>query len=439
MIPQFELYDACLLIIYLFVIYLGATLYVQKKKKEDSIYHYFIPALSLKIAGGLVYALYHVYIYKGGDTFGFFDAARGMVDYLSIFEPSTFGAFFSDYNPSEHDIVTWYDYVLGSKDVFFVVKITSIIYFFGAGSYYSITLIFSLLSFLGLWKLFLTFCRLYNNDSKILFYSIFAMPTMLLWSSGILKDSVSIGFIGLIVFSVANIFIFNEKKSISFVYLIVSLYCVFILKPYLVYLLLPAIFIWVQSNIKATISSAFIRNLITPVLFLSISVAGFYTLTSLSSSAGKYSIDNWESTLQGFHTWHGHLTETDDQSGYSLGEMDYTLSGVLVKAPAAINVTFFRPYIWEVRNIATLLGALEGLTLLFLTVFVILKTRLKIFSILVKNKEVLFLMSFAIPFAFIVGLSSYNFGALSRYKIPAELFYLIALALVYKTNLREKV
>lgn len=439
MIPQLELYDICLLIIYLFVIYLGAILYVQKKKKDNPIYRFFIPALSLKIAGGLVYALYHVYIYKGGDTFGFFDAARGLVDYVSIFDPSTFGVFIGDYSPGIHNIVTWYDYVLGSKDVYFVVKITSLFYLLGAGSYYTVTLLFATVSFFGLWGLFTTFGKLYKEDNKILFYAIFTIPTMLLWSSGILKDSITIGLLGVLVYAIANIFIFNEKKIISIFYFVASVYIIFILKPYLIYLLLPALFLWVQSNIKAKISSSFVKVLITPLLLISITFAGFYALSSLSETAGKYSIDNWENTLQGFHSWHGYLAENRDQSGYSLGEMDYTVLGVLAKAPAAINVTFFRPYIWEVRNVATLLGALEGLLLLGLTIFVIVKVRLKIFSIIIKNKEVLLLISFAIPFAFVVGLSSYNYGALSRYKIPAELFYLMALALIYKTGLRKKV
>jgi hypothetical protein len=438
MIPQLELYDICLLIIYLFVIYLTAILFVQKKKKENSVYRYFIPALSLKIAGGLVYALYHVYVYKGGDTFGFYDGARALANYVSIFDTDTMGAFFGDYKPHTHNIDTWYEYALGGKDVYFVVKITSFFYLLGAGSYYTVTVLFSVISFLGLWSLFVTISKLHNLARKIIFYAMFTLPTMLMWSSGVLKDTITIGVLGVVVSVVANVFIFNKNKLLNSIYFILCIYIIYILKPYLAYLLLPALFIWVQANIKDKIDSNFIKILITPLLFLSIIIAGYYTLSSLSESAGKYSIDNWESTLQGFHSWHGHLAETRDQSGYSLGEMEYTVFGVLAKAPAAINVTFFRPYLWEVRNIATLLGAIEALFLLVLTIYVLFKSRTTVFQSILKNKEVLFLLSFAIPFAFIVGLSSYNFGALSRYKIPAELFYLMALALIYKNSLREK-
>jgi len=436
MIPQLGLYDIFLIIIYLFVIYLSAILYVQKKRKTNDIYRYFIPALSLKIVGGMVYALYHVYVYKGGDTFVFFNAAKDLANYISVFEPSTLGAYIGEFDIEKHNFSPSYSYILNGKDVLFMVRMTSIFYLLGLGSYFVSTLIFSVLSFSGLWFAFITFSRLYPKLAKEFFIVMFTIPTMLLWSSGILKDSIAISAIGWLIYGFANIFIFKEKLIQSFFYLIISTYLIFMLKSYLIYLLYPSFFIWVQSNIKSNIKSNFIRNLITPILLISFVGALVFILTSMSSLAGKYSLNNWQNTLQGFHSWHGHLAETRNQSGYSLGEMDYTVLGVLQKFPSAINVTFFRPYIWEVRNIATLLGAIEAIGLLIFTSIVLFKVKFSAFKLIRKNKELIFLLSFAIPFAFIVGLSSYNFGALSRYKIPAELFYLMALVILYRTPLR---
>ncbi|MCT4581713.1 MAG: hypothetical protein N4A35_09875 [Flavobacteriales bacterium] len=433
MIPQLELYDGCLMIIYLFAIYLGAILYVQKKKKDQPLYRYFLSALTIKIGGGIVYALYHVYIYKGGDTFVFYNAAKDLANYISVLNPSTFGAYFSGFNPAEYNFSPDYNYILNGTDVLFIVKLTSVFYFLAGGSYFVITILFSFLSFLGLWYAFLTFCRLYPKLAYPFFLVIYCVPTMTLWSSGLLKDTVTIGAIGWLIYGFANLFIYNQKLLKSLFHIFFSSFLIFMLKSYLIYLLYPAFFIWVQSSIKSKIKSAFLRNMIAPLLFLSMIGALVFILSSYSNSAGKYSLNNWQSTLQGFHSWHGHLADTRDQSGYSLGEMDYTILGVLSKVPAAINVTFFRPYPWEIRNIATLLGAFEALLFMGFTVVVLVKRRLTIFAYVFKNKEVLFLLSFALPFAFIVGLSSYNFGALSRYKIPSELFYLIALVIIYKT------
>ncbi len=433
MIPQLELYDGCLMIIFLFIIYFFGILYVQKKKKQEPIYRYFLSGLTIKIVGGIVYALYHAYVYKGGDTFVFYNAAQDLANYLSFSDPSTFGAYFSGFNPSEYDFSPDYSYILKGTDVLFIVKLTCLFYFIAGGSYFVITILFSFLSFLGLWYAFITFSRLYESLSYSFFIVIFCVPTMTLWSSGLLKDTVTIGAIGWLIYGFSNLFIFNQKFFKSFFHILFSSFLIFMLKSYLIYLLYPAFFIWVQSNIKSKINSAFLRNMISPLLIMSMVGALIFILTSFSENAGKYSLDNWQNTLQGFHSWHGHLADTRDQSGYSLGEMEYTIVGVLSKVPAAINVTFFRPYPWEIRNIATLLGAIEAVFFLGFTILVIVRRRLQIFTYIYKNKEVLFLLSFAFPFAFIVGLSSYNFGALSRYKIPAELFYLIALVIIYKT------
>ena len=48
-----------------------------------------------------------------------------------------------------------------------------------------------------------------------------------------------------------------------------------------------------------------------------------------------------------------------------------------------------------------------------------------------KNPSVQFFLIFTIIFAFAVGISSYNFGALSRYRIPCLPFYILALVLIY--------
>lgn len=433
MIPELELYDACLLIIYLFVIYIVAILFVQKHKDEENAYRYFIPALSIKLFGGLIYALYHVYIYKGGDTFVFYNAASDLANYVSVFDPYTFGAYWSVFDSSVHDFSPSYNYILYGSDVLFMVKLTSVIYWLGSGSYYTATLLFSTFSFLGLWYGYLVFCKLYPSLKRHFFLAAFCVPTMVLWSSGLLKDTITIGAIGWLIYGFSNLFIFNVKQRKSIFHIVISSVLIFMLKSYLIYLLYPAFFIWIQSNLKAKISSRFLRNVLSPLLIVSMVSALVFILTSYSENAGKYSLDNWQNTLRGFHSWHEHLANTRDQSGYTLGEMEYTVLGVLGKIPAAINVTFFRPYPWEIRNIATLLGAIEALFFLGFTIFVVSKKRLSFLRIIFSNKEVLFLLSFALSFAFIVGLSSYNFGALSRYKIPAELFYLLALIIIYKT------
>ena len=64
----------------------------------------------------------------------------------------------------------------------------------------------------------------------------------------------------------------------------------------------------------------------------------------------------------------------------------------------------------------------------------------RISSCLSTSKKPYKSLIFSLVFAFAVGLSAYNFGALARFKIPALPFYFIALIILMdRANLLEKV
>jgi len=96
-------------------------------------------------------------------------------------------------------------------------------------------------------------------------------------------------------------------------------------------------------------------------------------------------------------------------------------------APAAVNVSLFRPYLWEIKNLLMMISSLEAFVLLILTVYVIIKAT-----------TVLFCLLFALSYAFAVGVSTYNFGSLVRYKIPMMPFYSIAIFYIMSYLKRER-
>jgi len=59
---------------------------------------------------------------------------------------------------------------------------------------------------------------------------------------------------------------------------------------------------------------------------------------------------------------------------------------------------------------------------------------LKAWKTINKDPTIQFCLIFSLVFAFAVGISSFNFGALSRYKIPCLPFYALALILIYYKN-----
>lgn len=439
---KLDLYDLSLAIIYFALIYIFAFFYKREKIKTHPEYKYFILALTLKVFGGMMFALLTVFYYKGGDTMGFFHGAVNLSDVI-LERPLEgieilFSRFYNDMTIKDNSVVeSFYFMDINATDVLTIVKITTIINLIGLYSYGATTVIFASISFIGVWAGYSNFCKIYPQLRKSLLIGFFMVPTIIFWGSGILKDSVTISCIGWMIYGISNIFIFKRKVTLSVFVIIVSAVLIFLLKSYLLYLLIPSFLIWAQSNIKNLIKGSFIRIVFIPIIITLFGVSTFVILSDVSANAGKYDVNQLEKTLEGFQQWHGHLNQTLDQSGYSLGEMEFTPLGILKSSPSALNVTFFRPYLWEVRNIPTLIGAFESFIILLFFVYLLIKLRGRFFTIISKNKEVLFLLIFALTFGVIVGISSYNFGALSRYKMPAQMFFVIALTIIYQTSKKE--
>lgn len=83
-----------------------------------------------------------------------------------------------------------------------------------------------------------------------------------------------------------------------------------------------------------------------------------------------------------------------------------------------------------------LLSALESLAFLGLLIYVVLSSKQLIKKVVDKN--VLFALVFSLIFAFAVGVSTFNFGTLSRYKIPLVPFYAVALVLLSQSKSEKK-
>jgi hypothetical protein len=77
-------------------------------------------------------------------------------------------------------------------------------------------------------------------------------------------------------------------------------------------------------------------------------------------------------------------------------------------------------------------NALEAFLFLFVTLKIIFTIGLRrVGQAIASDANIQFCLIFTMIFAFAVGLSSGNFGALSRYRIPCLPMYGLALVLIY--------
>jgi hypothetical protein len=118
-------------------------------------------------------------------------------------------------------------------------------------------------------------------------------------------------------------------------------------------------------------------------------------------------------------------------NSFDIGDFEPTAVGVSSKFPAATAAGLYRPYIWESNNVAMLLSGIENFFILLLTVLVLVTIKRRVIvSMIADNPIILYSFIFSILFAFMIGLTTSNFGALVRFKIPLIPLYMASIMVI---------
>lgn len=432
-VSEITLFDFFLFSAYSVIIVLIAFLFrplIKAPRKK-----YLIPFVLYKVVMSLAFVMIHVYYYKGGDTFLYFQGGNFFANLIQSNPIESINLFFSNAsNYMNLPSVKGY-YVLQhlkSGDSLFMAKVSALFCLIGFNEFLTSSMLFTLFCSIGSWLIFVVFSKLYPSATIYFAIGTLFFPTLAIWSSGILKDPITLMAIGLIFYSTYRA---SKGKNIIASLLIIAfaIYICMALKPYVLYIFIPTMLIWTQSQIRKNLTNPVSKKIIKPTTLILSLLGGYLMINEISEDAGKYSIENMESVVRGFHSWHDYLASSRDQSGYTLGEISYTPLGILSKVPEGIFVTFFRPLPFvDTRNVATWFEAIQSFSLLIISIYVIIRAGLsKSILLIYRNKDVSAFIFFAMVFGFAVGFTSYNFGALSRYKIPCLPFYTAALAIIY--------
>jgi hypothetical protein len=392
---------------------------------------YLIPALTVKIVGALAVGFIYQFYYAGGDTFNYHThGSRHIWNAFMDSPPSGLRLILSN-GSLEPDL-----YKYSSKMAFFndpasylIVRIAGVLDIFTFSSYSATAVLFAVFSFVGMWLFFLTFYRQYPHLHLGIAFAAFFIPSVFFWGSGLLKDTITLGLLGMATYSIFKIFILKEPNLKILTLLLCSLYGLYTIKIYILLTFLPAAILWAFVVHLRTTRSVVLRMVLFPFVISIAGVLAYYAMVKASEDNAKYSIDNIARTAQITAYDIRYQTGRDAGSGYDLGKLDGTLGSMMALAPQAINVSLFRPYLWEVSNPLMLLSGLESSLLLLYCIYIIITKNLNLFKA-IANPDVFFALIFALTFAFAVGVSTFNFGTLARYKIPMLPFFVLALILI---------
>ncbi|MDW8331328.1 MAG: hypothetical protein RMK43_06720 [Cyclobacteriaceae bacterium] len=424
----------------LVIIMVYAVSYLFRRRLTDEVtFRYYFPALSLKIAGAIALGLLYQYYYDGGDTFNFHTHGSRVIWEAFTKSPETGWRLLwssGEYIPGAAQYASRIPFYTDPSS-FFVVRTAAILDLFTFSTYSATAVLFSWFSFFGCWLMYLTFYRTMPQAHGWLALAILFIPSVIFWGSGILKDTLTLGALGLLTHAAYTVLIEKKVRLGKIVLLLFSAWIIYSVKIYILLCYLPALLLWMYASRLAMIRSAVLKIMLVPVISAGLLVSGYYAVVLIGKDDPRYSLDRIAITAQITAYDIGFYTGKDAGSTYTLGELDGTFGNLISKFPQAVNVSLFRPYLWEVRNPLMLLSALESFALFILTLGMIFKCGINFFRAL-KNPTVLFCLVFSITFAFAVGVSTFNFGTLARYKIPLIPFYLLALIHIYHYANKER-
>jgi hypothetical protein len=424
----------------LFIILVFILAYLIRPRVTDATNRkYFLPALAVKIIGALILGVIYQFYYHGGDTYNYHTYGSRYIWEAFLDSPSKgLGLLFS----SSDQVGNYYQY--SSKIIFFtdppsffLVKLAAIFDLITFSTYSATSICFAVLSFVGMWMFFLTFYKKYPGLHLQIALATFFIPSVFFWGSGLLKDTLMMACLGVVTYQIDKLF-FEKKVSITNIFLLIlSLWCIFSVKKFMLQAFLPAVFLWLYLTNLARIRSMAVRIFTFPLIIVVLVFSIYYSVVKVGEGDRKYAVENIAKTARITAYDIRFQTGKDAGSGYTLGELDDSFGSMIKLTPQAINVSLFRPYLWEVKNPLMLLSALESLLFLTLTLILIFKYRLSLFKSF-QNPDISFSLVFSIVYAFAVGVSSFNFGTLARYKIPLMPFYALAIILMFYENKPRK-
>lgn len=286
----------------------------------------------------------------------------------------------------------------------------SLIFSFGYLNVHNVFMAF--LSFAGLTAIFKVFYQYFKDKRNLLLFSIYLIPSVLIWTSGVLKE-------GLVMFSLGfMLYYFDKLLNGKFIWkyilgLFLAIYLLFISKFYILLASLPGLLSIVVIKLLKSKRYLLIYSAVHVLMFFS-----FFTFHLIFK---QFNLSEIISTKQRDFVI---MLNKDSHAGSQIDipVLSPSFISFVKNTPNAIVNSFFRPHVFEIKSFMYIVPAIENLIIILLFVMLI-------FFYKKNDPEKLLWLWFSISFVLILfvlcGLTTPVLGALVRYKVPALPFLFI--------------
>jgi hypothetical protein len=385
-------------------------------------------AFLIKVICGLIVYLIYAFYYGNrieSDTFKYFDDSYYLYEALYNKPLDFFKMLFGISCEGEYFDINYYDKMNNWYRVYentlyndnrLIIRVNALLRIFSFGNYHVHSVILNFISFIGSVGLARFFLHFVPCKWKV-FIAVFLVPSVIFWSSGILKESLLLFAMGLFCYFIFKLA--TTKKWIYLIYIILPFCLLVLLKFYVFVAFFPAILGWYFSE-----TSKF-KWISYPVVIISLAL--FATILGFINP----SFDFIHILVRKQHDFIRMSVEMKVNSAIKMDFLEENLFSVLKAIPLGILNSLTRPWPCEIKNFLFVPAVLENITLVVLIVFAFFrKSKMENTSF----NFIIFCFLFTFLLYSIIGISTPILGALVRYKIPAMPFLVIAILAFIEIN-----
>ncbi|MBR2196185.1 MAG: hypothetical protein IJ911_11280 [Salinivirgaceae bacterium] len=428
--------DALIVPLYLMILWWIASSVRRNHIDAEPCYRYFTVGLMLKIFAGIAFALIYTYHYGETDTHYYYWGTQS----IERLAHKDFGAFAKVmagvHTPEVHsafDRTTGWPTYWRDPNSFAVCRFNVPLYLLGAKTFLGNIIVLNALLFIGFWKFYKLMLKLFPNNDRNFAIALLFVPSVVFWGSSLLKDSWCLVASMFVFCAVHSLLISRKRIFINVILLIICSYICMSIRPYSFFTTIGACIVWIGFVYVYRMRSRMFRVLFFPIIVTVMWLVGVGLFSRLGSLANER-YQSLDAIIETAVIIQDDLKkEYYGGNSFDIGAFEPTIGGLVSKAPAAIVAGVFRPFVWESRNVLMFISGLETLGLMLLIIFLLFKFGLRrIFSVVMRNPFLISASVFVVTYAFFVGLTTANFGALVRYRMPVIVFLALILAVVWR-------
>ncbi len=376
----------------------------------------------LKIAAGTALWAIYTWVYTErvhADVFKYFDDSAVMFSALPERPGDYLRMLFGMGSDSDHFTETYYK-VMNNwfreyendlyNDSHTVIRFNALVRLFSFGHFHVHTVVAAFLALTGMVGIYRAFVAFVPGRERSLAIVVFLVPSTLLWASGALKESLLFFGLGLLVWQMFRL-IHGTFRPSGLIVLFAGAMLLFVLKFYVLLSLIPALiaYAWARGRKGAWWRFALVYALIA-VLAMNLHhfVEGADILGIMAHKQKDFI---------------GLATGTGSGSFVMPPRLEPTIMSFARQAPYALYITLVGPLFHITPGAMGLLAALENAAILLFVVLCLVYRRP---PALWDQPLLLFLVSYCVVLALVIGWTTPVLGAIVRYRTPILPFLLIA-------------